>query len=278
MNYFGLLDERLQESVWETRIPLKIKMSTKDLISSNIPLTLYYSLPRVFYLSSIFGDIIKNFQGCVQVNLPDLWIECENKPLRWQYPLGVLVDSLGLDISKGPITLTVRLREMPKNAVLEYQSMDSLKFYFFGALKEADVIRYPIEKKAFDMGLEKTERLKKVVYENNPKNIIDYRKIMTFDKQMSKYPVKLVFNKTDIVFVKSANITPGNEVNYTLGNFLNDALKKETYEKIKERCKILIHGIEIEENMSFLFYYFNFSYLDTFLYIVFVDKGDKSDK
>ena len=275
MNYFGLLDERLQESVWETRIPLKIKMSTKDLISSNIPLTLYYSLPRVFYLSSIFGDIIKNFEGCVQVNLPDLWIECENKPLRWQYPLGVLVDSLGLDISKGPITLTVRLREMPKNAVLEYQSMDSLKFYFFGALKEADVIRYPIEKKAFDMGLEKTERLKKVVYENNPKNIIDYRKIMTFDKQMSKYPVKLVFNKTDIVFVKSANITPGNEVNYTLGNFLNDALKKETYEKIKERCKILIHGIEIEENMSFLFYYFNFSYLDTFLYIVFVDKNEK---
>ncbi len=275
MNYFGLLDERLQESVWETRIPLKIKMSTKDLISSNIPLTLYYSLPRVFYLSSIFGDIIKNFEGCVQVNLPDLWIECENKPLRWQYPLGVLVDSLGLDISKGPITLTVRLREMPKNAVLEYQSMDSLKFYFFGALKEADVIRYPIEKKAFDMGLEKTERLKKVVYENNPKNIIDYRKIMTFDKQMSKYPVKLVFNKTDIVFVKSANITPGNEVNYTLGNFLNDALKKETYEKIKERCKILIHGIEIEENMSFLFYYFNFSYLDTFLYIIFVDKNEK---
>ena len=275
MNYFGLLDERLQESVWETRIPLKIKMSTKDLISSNIPLTLYYSLPRVFYLSSIFGDIIKNFEGCVQVNLPDLWIECENKPLRWQYPLGVLVDSLGLDISKGPITLTVRLREMPKNAVLEYQSMDSLKFYFFGALKEADVIRYPIEKKAFDMGLEKTERLKKVVYENNPKNIIDYRKIMTFDKQMSKYPVKLVFNKTDIVFVKSANITPGNEVNYTLGNFLNDALKKETYEKIKERCKILIHGIEIEENMSFLFYYFNFSYLDTFLYIIFVDENEK---
>ena len=278
MNYFGLLDERLQESVWETRIPLKIKMSTKDLISSNIPITLYYSLPRIFYLSSIFGDIIKNFEGSVQVKFEDLWIECENKPLRWQYPLGVLVDSLGLDISKGPITLTVRLREFPKNAVLEYQSMETLKFYFFAALKEADIVRYPIDKKAFDMGLEKTAQLKKVVYDNNPKNIIDYRKIMTFDKQMAKYPAKLVFNRTDIVFVKSAEIKEGNEINYTLGDFLNDDLKKETYEKIKERCKILIHGIEIEENMSFLFYYFNFSYLDTFLYIVFVDKGEKSDK
>ena len=196
------------------------------------------------------------------MNLADLWIECENKPLRWQYPLGVLVDSLGIDISRGPITLTVRLREMPKNQVLEYTSMGALRFYFFGALKEADVIRYPIDKKAFEMGKDRTERLEKLIYENNPKNIIDYRKIMTFE----------VFNRTDIVFVKAAEIKEGNEISYTLGDFLNDALKKNVYSKIKERCRILIHGIEVEENMSFLFYYFNFSYLDTFLYITFVDK------
>ena len=72
--------------------------------------------------------------------------------------------------------------------------------------------------------------------------------------------------------MKAAEIKEGNEISYTLGDFLNDALKPETYNKIKERCKILIHGIEIEEKMSFLFYYFNFSYLDTFLYITFVDK------
>ena len=272
MNYFGLLDERLQESVWETRIPLKIKMSPKDLISSNVPLTLYYSLPRVSYLSSIFGEIINNFQSCVQVNLPDLWIECENKPLRWQYPLGVLVDSLGIDISRGPITLTVRLREMPKNTVLEYTSMAALKFYFFGALKEADSIRYPLDKEAFNIGVERTERLGKIIYENNPKNIIDYRKIMNFSKKINKYPAKLVFCRTDIVFVKAAEIKEGNEINYTLGDFLKDALKEETYDKIKEKCKIIIHGIEAEEKMSFLFYYSNFSYLDTFLYITFVDK------
>ena len=224
MNYYGLLDERLQESVWETRIPLKIKMNSKDLISSNIPLTLYYSLPRVSYLSSIFGDIIKNFEGCVQVNLADLWIECENKPLRWQYPLGVLVDSLGIDISRGPITLTVRLREMPKNQVLEYTSMGALRFYFFGALKEADVIRYPIDKKAFEMGKDRTERLEKLIYENNPKNIIDYRKIMTFE----------VFNRTDIVFVKAAEIKEENGISYTLCDFLNDALKKMFIQKLRK--------------------------------------------
>ena len=272
MDYHGLLDERLQESVWETRIPLKIKMSPKDLISSNVPLTLYYSLPRISYLSSIFGDIIKNFEGCIQVNLSDLWIECENKPLRWQYPLGVLIDSLGIDTSRGPITLTVRLREMPSDNVLQYESLDSLRFYFFNAIKEADVIRYPMEKKVFNLKNEVTERLKNIVYENNPKNITDYRKIMNFDIKIAKYPTKLFFCRTDVVLIKSAHIKEGQETTYTIKDFLIDSLTQDVYTKIKEKCRIVIHGMDAEENMSFLFYYFNFSYLDTFLYISFVDK------
>ena len=81
--------------------------------------------------------------------------------------------------------------------------MGALKFYFFGALKEADVFRYPIDKKAFEIG---KDWLEKLIYENNPKNIIDYRKIMTFE----------VFNRTDIVFVKAAEIKEGNEISYTL--------------------------------------------------------------
>ena len=272
MNNYGLLDERLQENVWETRIPLKIKMSPKDLISSNIPLTLYYSLPRISYLSSIFGDVIKNFEGSIQVNLPDLWIECENKPLRWQYPLGVLIDSLGIDTSKGPITLTVRFREIPKDEVVQYESLDTLRFYFMNAIKEADVIRYPTDKKVFNLKTNDTDRLKKIIYENSPKNITDYRKIMNFDKKLNKYPVKLVFCRTDIVLVKPADVKEGEEKNYTIGNYLCDALTKNIYDKLKQKCKVIIHGIEIEENMSFLFYYFNFSYMDTFLYISFVDK------
>ena len=271
-NYGGLLDERLQENVWETRIPLKIKMSPKDLISSNIPLTLYYSLPRISYLSSIFGDVIKNFEGSIQVNLPDLWIECENKPLRWQYPLGVLIDSLGIDTSKGPITLTVRFREIPKDEVVQYESLDTLRFYFMNAIKEADVIRYPTDKKVFNLKTNDTDRLKKIIYENSPKNITDYRKIMNFDKKLNKYPVKLVFCRTDIVLVKPADVKEGEEKNYTIGNYLCDALTQNVYDKLKQKCKVIIHGIEIEENMSFLFYYFNFSYMDTFLYISFVDK------
>ena len=250
-------------------------MSPKDLISSNLSLTLYYSLPRISYISSIFGDIVKNLKGCIQVNLQDLWIECENKPLRWQYPLGVLIDSLGIDTTKGPITLTVRLREIPKNIVLQYESLNSLKFHFFNSIKAADIIRYPMDKKVFNLKTNETNRLRDIVYENNPKNITDYRKIMNFDKIISKYPVKLIFCQTDYIIAKSAEVKNGEEESYTIGNFLKDSLSQSVYDKLKEKCKIIIHGIEIEENMSFLFYYFNFSYMDTFLYITFVEKTEK---
>ena len=229
-------------------------------------------IPRISYLSSIFGDIIKNFEGCIQVNLPDLWIECENQPLRWQYPLGVLIDSLGIDTTKGPITLTIRVREIPKDVVLQYKSLDSLRFYFINSIKEADIIRYPMDKKVFNLKKNETDRLTNIIYENNPKNITDYRKIMNFDKKISKYPAKLIFSKTNYVIVKAAEIEDGKELTYTMGDFFINSLSKEVYEKLKEKCKIIIHGIEIEENMSYLFYYFNFAYMDTFLYISFVDK------
>ena len=99
--------------------------------------------------------------------------------------------------------------------------MGALKFYFFGALKEADVFRYPIDKKAFETG---KDWLEKLIYENNPKNIINYRKIMTFE----------VFNRTDIVFVKAAEIKEENRISYTLCDFLNDALNIMFIQKLRK--------------------------------------------
>lgn len=35
------IDERFQESVWESRIPIRIEMASNDLMTSEIPITLY---------------------------------------------------------------------------------------------------------------------------------------------------------------------------------------------------------------------------------------------
>ena len=62
-----------------------------------------------------------------------------------------------------------------------------------------------------------------------------------------------------------------------MGNYLKTVLGENNYDDLKKICNILIHGLEIKEDMSFIFYYSNFLYMDNFLYITFVEKETKSD-
>jgi autophagy-related protein 5 len=277
---FGLLNELIQENVWDTMVPFKVEMSPKDLISSNIPLPLYYTLPRVSYFSSIYKDIAKKYEDFLQINLNELWLEYNGIPLKWQYPIGVLVDSLDMDTSNGPIALTIRLREYPKNLLLEYNNASTkyLSYHYLAALKEADILKYPLKPKILNKMLpELVEKLLHISENNNPKDITEYRKIMNFPDKIEKYPVKLFFCRTNLILTKAATLPEGEEKKYTIKDFLIEALGNNIYNKVRDQCKILIHGIEVVEDECFLFYYFNFNYMDTFLYISFVDKKIESN-
>lgn len=77
-------------------------------------------------------------------------------------------------------------------------------------------------------------------------------------------------NKTDVIinkpFLIKENIENSSEVN--LENYLEQSLgDKEIFEKVKSESSILINGIEFDLRTPLIFLYFNFSYLDGFLYI-----------
>ena len=282
MNPLIFTDERFRETVWDTKISIKIEVSTRDLVSSNIPLTLYYSIPRMAYLTSLFGDIIKNFENFIPTNFPDIWLEYNNIPLKWQYPLGVIVDSLGINIENGPVPIIVHVRQIPDDKVLKYTSLDSLRYYYINSLKEANIIKFPKENKIMNLNPQDTGKLKDIVYSNDPKMIKDFRQIMNVINDngfvpFAKYPVKLVFSQTDIVLTKPIEISQNAFSTFTMGDYLKKVLGNDNYEDLKKLCNIIIHGIEIEENMNFIFYYSNFLYMDNFLYISFVEKEKKNE-
>lgn len=282
MNPLIYTDERFQETVWDSKIAIKIEVSTRDLVSSNIPLTLYYSIPRMAYLTSLFGDIIKNFENYITANLEDIWLEYNNIPLKWQYPLGIIVDSLGINIENGPVPVIVHVRQIPIDKVLKYTSLDSLRFYYINSLKEANIIKFPKENKIINLNPQDTSKLKEIVYSNDPKMIKDFRQIMNVINgngfvSFAKYPVRLVFCHTDIILTKPIEVPQENISTFTIGNYLRNVLGENNYEELKKICNVIIHGMEIEENMSFIFYYSNFLYMDNFLYISFVEKETKTD-
>ena len=278
MNPLNNADDQIQTAVWDTTINLKIEMANNDLIDSNIPIPLYYTIPRIGYLSKLFGDLIANFKNNVPMTPKEIWLEYEKIPIKWQYPLGVIVDSLGIDLKKGPIPFYVHVRNIPKDKVLTYEGLDTLKKYYFAAIKEANMIKFPKEQKILNLDLDDTKLLNEIINSNQRNLIVDFRKVMNkvhSNSIIEKYPVRLIFNKTDLIITKPVNV-PNEKINtYTLKDYLIDVFGEELYNLLKEKTKIIIHGLEIEEQISFLFYYLNFSYMDNFLYIVFYEKSSK---
>ena len=276
MNPLNNADDQIQTAVWDTTINLKIEMANVDLIDANIPIPLYFTIPRIGYLSKLFGDLIANFKNNVPMTPEEIWLEYENIPIKWQYPLGVIVDSLGIDLSKGPIPIYVHVRNIPKDKVLTYEGLDTLRKYYFAAIKEANMIKFPKEQKILNLDLDDTKLLNEIINSNQRNLIVDFRKVMNkvhSNSIIEKYPVRLIFNKTDLIITKPVNV-PNEKINtYTLKNYLIDIFGEELYNLLKEKTKIIIHGLEIEEQISFLFYYLNFSYMDNFLYIVFYEKS-----
>ena len=277
MNPLSSIDENFQEKVWESKIPLKIEMALCDLVSSSAPLTIYVSLPRLGYISSIFGDIMKSFENCISANLSDIWLEYNKIPIRWQYPLGVIVDSLNIHIEDGPIPIFVHVRSMPTDQVLKYENLDTLRIYYINSLKEANLIKFPKDNKILHLNTKDTDMLKKIVYSNDEKMLKEYRIIMNvingngFEK-INRYPVRIMFAKTTFMITKPIELVEGEDpMKLTIRDYLDKVLGKETVETLKTKCKIIVHGIEVEESMRFLFYYLNFSYMDNFLYICFVE-------
>ena len=120
-------------------------------------------------------------------------------------------------------------------------------------------------------------------------------------EKINRYPVRLVFAKTSFVICKPMEFKPDeNVMTVTMREYLDRALGKETVdtiniqvskdipaillaagmhclgcpasqeETLEEAC--MVHGIDVEESMPFLFYYLHFSYMDNFLYVCFVEQ------
>lgn len=125
-----------------------------------------------------------------------------------------------------------------------------------------------------------TNTLTKIVNENNTKMLKDYRQIMNKINDngflvVKKYPVRLLFGKNSLLITKPAIVNKDNVNSFTMTEYFKQVLKQEALKRVTETCEIIIHGMTVEMEMPFMFYYLNFSYWDNFLYVSFIEKEQK---
>ena len=210
-----------------------------------------------------------------------MWLEYEGTPLKWQFPLGVLLDSLEISTEDGPVNLKLYVSQIDLTKVIPCENQDTLKINYLSYLKEANALKYPKENKVLNLKTKYIDQLRELVYKNDTSLLKEFRNIMNVlsengFSQLEKYPVRFVFEKAKIIltkpFVLNAFQNEKNIFSITMKQYFCQVLQEDYYEKIKNKYNIYIHGSKVDETLPFIFYYEHFNYWDNYLYIVFVPK------
>ncbi|KAI9594365.1 autophagy protein Apg5-domain-containing protein [Syncephalis fuscata] len=145
-------------SIWSGVIPAQFELDASELDAAGMVDTTaepcFMLLRRCNYLT-VTTPLVREL--LVQRNLPfigedsDIWYSCNNRPLRWHYPIGLLYD---LEVhhslvakQKGINTdeiwrITVHTRNYPKDSLkMAIPSLKTMQDIYMSMLKESDVLR-----------------------------------------------------------------------------------------------------------------------------------------
>ncbi|KAL1591610.1 Autophagy protein 5 [Paraconiothyrium brasiliense] len=178
MNVAALLRER----VWTASIPLEISLHSADCASYEA-LPYLVHVPRLSYLAFLLPKLHTYFHGNLiypDVSPTDAWLDFDNVPLKWHYPLGLLYDLYsGAEPASShntpaeqaivpspeeeetpPWKLTLHFSGYPKDQLVQLDAHEKhLHDWFINKVKEADYLRNGTGKTVMSLSKEDSEQL-----------------------------------------------------------------------------------------------------------------------
>ncbi|XP_065319952.1 autophagy protein 5-like isoform X2 [Gordionus sp. m RMFG-2023] len=125
----------IKKLIWDGNIAISLTLAKDELNTVGIPEPYFLMIPRFFYYPLIWIKI-KHYYVHLDNKLKDkslFWLENNGKPLKWNYPIGVLYDTYQNKITK-PWNLVIHFE------LLQYTA-ETIEALFFSMLKEADYLK-----------------------------------------------------------------------------------------------------------------------------------------
>lgn len=164
--------DAIREKIWDGTIPVQISLAENE--ARRFESHVYYQvLPRTSYFPVHLTPVLKYFQPYLNdpntaLDTSKWWLEFENVPIRWNWPVGLSYDLLtgnnpdeGIELTSTslPWALTLHYKEYPKTYLLAYEGLDTLRSYWLNQLKEADCMRSGNAKAVMSLSTEDTNKL-----------------------------------------------------------------------------------------------------------------------
>ncbi|XP_065345018.1 autophagy protein 5 [Cloeon dipterum] len=137
-------DREVLRQVWEGKLPVCFTLAEEELQDLQTPDPFYLMVPRLSYFPLVTEKVKRHFikHAHPEKQEAEMWLDYNGTPLKWQYPIGVLFDSLlGADATL-PWNITVRFDRFPEKELLKCPSRDVVESHFMSCIKEADVLKH----------------------------------------------------------------------------------------------------------------------------------------
>lgn len=237
-------------------------------------------MSRNSYFPCCFGRVLGYFRPYLLVpewaDALGWWLEFDGVPLRWNYPVGLLLDQL---VPQGTPQgarrdcwrLTLRHRSYPEGYVLPLASLEDVRAHWLNQLKESCYVLNGTAKPVMQLSTSDTALLWDSVLGHDVHDFWRvFRKLLPGPGRAKHIPTRFYFTVSDKVIdlpIGDAHDTDTVTVGEVLHGFFPDLFGCP---KAYQDAKPVVHGIVVPIEAPLLQLYRECVYIDGFLHITIV--------
>lgn len=280
--------DNVRRRAWAGSLNLRVTVHPDlTLNSSNEPEHIIsFRVPREIYLVLYFPYILERVAPELRTNVTDFyngwWLEMEGVPLSWNFPAGVLFDSLtGLDPalrssrhrhnSLNVWELTLRHEDQcPANVIPIVRGRDQVREFWMHQWKQACFILNGASKQVMSLSKPDTMKFWDSILrrDHNSFDTIKEKILPTFDN--TRYvPLRVHLALPQIRFLEPQAKVQHNNGHISLGDVLSSEFPEwfPNNSSTPNLAKAVIQGIEVPLQLSVWYLYQELSSFDGFLHV-----------
>ncbi|ODV61541.1 Atg5p [Ascoidea rubescens DSM 1968] len=272
------------DRIWKGTIKISVRLSPLDLNIHHHKSPVYYlTAKRNSFLPLYYDDFLKFFKPYLNFATEqtferlklNLWLEFEDIPIKWNYPIGLLYDYLGLDLNAHVWNLKIHFNNYPTDFLIPQIKLDFMEKFWVNQIKEACYIQHSSAKPIMSLSTVDSSSLWESVkaHDFSQFNSIFYKKILPpVSTDLKHVPVKVYLPYSSSNFILQELVEPKDpetNLKITIKDVLNKWLP-DLFSKNDPNYKYafpLIQGIIVPGNVPICELYYLMTYLDGFLHI-----------
>lgn len=247
--------ESLESIVWNTKVPLRIILSSADRQAQHCACTaqLHVSTSTISFLPIIIPQVQKHFKPETE-NTNQLWFSYQGSPIRWHLPIGILLDLYR--VQNDLWVITVHFSAFPKDEI-ENLDTSAIESSFRMSIKEADQIRTRSERSNTFQSADYKRLWSSVVESSLTEWKTVAHRLLSGSSEDRNVPLKFHY---DCAYFQ----TPVETGDETVGEVLQRALPASI---TAANFKVFYFGCELESNTPIATIK-SLTYADTFIHLV----------